>query len=511
MKKFFKFMLSATSLLSLTGCSLSTVETKSEGEILAGYFTSTSYMDLDKLVSTENGSYGIDLTSSIAEGLKVGISSLISMDPSDLLNWTASNIIDLIFGGEEDQSQKILDSLNQVDSKIDEINKKMDEILVMLDNVLEKQELSSLKDDINTLRNANAYLQTYIDYTKNLNIGKSSKTQLDAATTKAEYTALNNRFKDAPTQINNYAHLLFDPGAKSGKSIFSNITRIISLNHFLFDYQEVQMKCFNDSAYLAPYIYACAIAYGQLNFIMKTNDPSSVEYIDAAAMFETTKKNAERVSKVVEANDIKMRKEGYISFLYPNSDKFIPFYSRIRNINGDTYINHNVDTKKLKDKSYWTDWAFAKEEIHDDDSKPVELYAAKIETTNVIADCISTLVKTKKMDDVLITDLLEDAGFIIPQYVGYKPEEGLHFFAADDLKVYSSYEDTFYQTVQTITGNKTGNLSEGKKAVNWGIGNIDKNHISMYGFQYQIGVLLTPEAAYGYPSSVTVDSSGNIR
>ena len=78
-------------------------------------------------------------------------------------------------------------------------------------------------------------------------------------------------------------------------------------------------------------------------------------------------------------------------------------------------------------------------------------------------------------------------------------------------KVSTSYEDTFYQTVQTITGNKTGNLSEGKKAVNWGIGNIDKNHISMYGFQYQIGVLLTPEAAYGYPSSVTVDSSGNIR
>ena len=500
MKKAAKFLIPMISLFSITSCQVPPVETKTEGEILAGYFNSTSYMDMDDIVSGKlEGAFGANAISEISSGISSGILSLMAKKPDTLVAWAASSLFKLIFS-------------DNGEDKINEINKKLDQVLTMLDNIMEKQELSSLKDDINTLRNSNAYLQTYIDYTRNLNIGKQNNAPIDEATAKAEYTALNNRFKDAPTQLNTYAHLLFDPGAKSGKNIFSNIRRIISLNHFLFDYQEVQMKCFNDSVYLTPYIYACAIVYAQLNFILKTSDPTSVEYIDASAMFETTRKNAERVYEAVKENTIEMKKEGYTSFLYPNNDKYIPFCSRIRNINSDTYINNHVDNARLKDSSYWKDWAYAKEEKEDEDGTKTILYSANTETMTLISDCISALVKNGKMEDMYLSSLFESAGFDIPEYTGYKPDEGIHFFADDDLKVTSSMEDTFYQVNQSITGNRTGDvaLKDSRKVVNWGIGNIDKNKTTMYGWQYQIGVLLTPDENIGYHSSVTVNQKGNI-
>lgn len=418
MKKIYPFLLSFM-CLSLIGCQTQEESKKTEGELLAEGYNSTSYINMDDIVYHGEGNdlLGASLVSDLAGGINAAVLSLMSLKPDAFAGWATSTLFKMVFKGEEeDKTQKVLDSLSTVEKKVDQINKKLDEVLLILDSLMEKEEINALKNDINVLRSSNAYLKTYIDYTKNLSIGKNLESSLDEETVKTEYAALNARFKDAPTELNSYAHLLFDAGAHSGKNVFYNIKRIVSLNHFLFDYQEVELKLFNDSAYLLPYLYGCAIVYGQLNYIMKTSSPTSMEYIDAKAMFETTKTNAERVNKAFNENKIQMRKEGYISFLYPDNEKYISFYPAIRNISADTYINHNVDVSRLGDKKYWYDWAYAKTNAVEDPK--TQLYAVKQETINMISDCIQTLVKTKKMDNMLLSDLFFDAGFEIPTYSG---------------------------------------------------------------------------------------------
>lgn len=508
-----KLLISLSSLcLALSGCSGAKAPEKSQGELLAESFTSTSYLNMGDILSRDQdgGLSGVNVVSELAGGINAAVLSLISLKPDAFAGWASSTIFKLVFQGEgEDKTQKILDSLSTVEKKIDEINKKLDQVILMLDSVLEKQEINALKSDINVLRSSNAYLQTYIDYAKNLSIGGSSEASLDEETVKVEYASLNQRFKDAPTQVNAYAHLLFDAGAQSGKNIFANLKRIISLNHFLFDYQEVQLKLFNDSAYLVPFLYACAIAYGQLNYVMATSSPSSVEYVDAKAMLNTTMQNAERVQKAFDENKIEMRKQGCISFLYPDSDRFIPFYNKIRNISSETYVNHNADRNRLGDKQYWNDWAFAKT-MGEIDGRKTQLYAVNKETTELIADCINALVKNLKMDDMLLSDLFYDAGFDIPYYSGMG-EKGIHFLVGEDMGITPSFGNTFYQVTQSISGNKTGNCADkdARKVVNWGIGNVDKT-VSMYGWQPEIAVLLTDDASYGVDSPLIVNESGDI-
>lgn len=129
----------------------------------------------------------------------------------------------------------------------------------------------------------------------------------------------------------------------------------------------------------------------------------------------------------------------------------------------------------------------------------------------MIFDCINALVKNLKMDDMYLEDLFANAGFEIPEYTGYGDSK-LCFFAGNDLTIHSMYSDTFYQATQSLTGSKTGNVSsnEAKEVVNWGIGNIDKNKTTMYGWQAQVGVLLTDDKTIAYQSSLQVDSKGNI-
>ncbi len=506
-----KFLLLPLLCLILSGCHTSQAKEKTEGEKLAEGYYSTSFLKLDSLNDTNSNLAGINIISELAGGINAGILSLLSAKKDNFAGWAASTIFKLVFNVEgEDKSQKILETLDSIDKKIDEINKKLDQVILRLDSVLEKQELNALKSDINTLRNGNAYLQTYIDYTKNLSIGKESSSSLDEEIVKKEYEALNKRFPDAPTKVNEYAHLLFDAGVNSGKNIFANIKRIISLNHFLFDYQEVKLKLFNDASYLAPFLYACAISYGQLNYIRNNNPMTSVEYIDANARFETTKQNVERVKKAYEENETHRRKEGFISFLYPDNEKYIPFYNRIRTITSDSYVNYQVDQSKLGDKKYWQDWVFAKSSFKNGEEM-TPLYAVKGETINTILECISSLVKTRKRSDRTLTNLFSDAGFEIPPYSGTN-KDGLRFFTGDDFQVYSSYEDTFFQVTSPLSGNRAGSSLEKDKGItiNFAIGSVEKSQAKRYGWQTESALLLTNEKEFGYDSSLSTDISGNI-
>lgn len=57
----------------------------------------------------------------------------------------------------------------------------------------------------------------------------------------------------------------------------------------------------------------------------------------------------------------------------------------------------------------------------------------------------------------------------------------------------------------------TGNCSDeaSRKTVNWAIGNVDKT-TSMYGWQSQLAIFLTDDSNYGYDSSLTVNTSGDV-
>lgn len=154
-------------LVPLVSCGNDKPIEKSEGELLAEGFNANAYIDMnDMVVSDKFELTSGSIVSDIAAGIQTGIASLMSKKPDTFVAWATSSIFKLIFNVQgEDQSKKILDTLSGIEDKMSEINKKLDQIILMLDSLMEKQELSALKDDINTLRSSNAYLQTYIDYT----------------------------------------------------------------------------------------------------------------------------------------------------------------------------------------------------------------------------------------------------------------------------------------------------------------------------------------------------------